>query len=269
MADKKFPPPRKVGPSPGPNQGRRRSVVERENKKIGYGNLDDWNALPPADQARILGHSAKLLDAFRITKVLLKLLGIFPFSTKKLNRCGNTWGRTVLSRNMPAVVFVWTQLMLTTAGNMYVLLNGKSFLSYYNCVNEAVMQLDVDPTGGMRRSDVRGNVVFGTLFIICLAVFASGVLHSLEEVSAFVIQAIVFFFKSDLVFMNNEPFWARDFEELHSKCSGVCKGCMVEEDADYEACKLNGCFNAITDPAMAFKLIKWAGFGIWVGEEIN
>lgn len=57
-----------------------------EERKYGYGNLDDWNALPAVDQARIRNHSVKLLHSFRNTKLFLRFLGLFPFKTKKLVR---------------------------------------------------------------------------------------------------------------------------------------------------------------------------------------
>ncbi|ODN05736.1 hypothetical protein Ocin01_00965, partial [Orchesella cincta] len=304
-------------PPPPPYQRNRRKSIDIKTKKTGYGDLDAWNALPEADQNRIRGHSTKLLESFRITKIFLRCLGLFPFSARKLedgcyiftmercsisyvlfllisivhmvifilfttgmicifvdakwpyerakDRCGNTWGKTVLSRNMPAVVFVWTELMLTTAGNLYVLIHGKSFLKFYNHVNEAVMQLDVDPTTGMRQSDVKGNMVFGILFVICIGVFATNVLYSLEDVSAFVIEAILFFFTKDLVFIDTEPFTVRNYEEHYLKCKTGCLNCGWEDDEDdmKDKCLSNDCYNAINTPSQTFKWIKWAGFFVF------
>jgi len=154
--------------------------------------------------------------------------------------------------------------MLTTAGNFYVIIHGESFLHFYNCVNQAVMQLDHDPTEGLRKSDFRGNAVFGILFVVCFILFATNTLHSLEEVSAFLIQAVWFLFNSNLAFVDHQPFWARDYEEQREKCDNVCKGCRNHLDADYDRCKDNNCFNPINNPSTKFRLIKWTGFLIFV-----
>lgn len=290
--------------------------IKKPERKFGYGDATVWNALSAVDQARIRGHSVKLLQSFRITKWFLRIMGRFPFDPKKLedgsytftwspcsfsyflfllssliaicifimftigfvfifvvadpdkqlhDRCGNSWGTTILSRNMPAVVFVWSQMMLSAAGSVYVMIHGQSFLEFYNVVNEAVMQLDMDPSHGTFYSDIRGMIVFGCLFFACIIVAASGVLKSLDEVCVFVVQCLCFLFVKDIyVHGSSKVFTVWEYEVLRQKCGTDCLGCYGKflGEEMRKKCSSNDCYNVINTPTFYAELARWVGFGI-------
>lgn len=159
--------------------------------------------------------------------------------------------------------------MMTAAGCVYVLWHGQSFLSFYNLVNEAVMQLDFDATSGLLAGDIRGSIVFSSLFIICLVLSATGSLHSLEEVSIFATQCVAYFFVKDIMFRTGDPdnsydpFTATQYEDLLPACKKMCKGCY-DSSADANRCKKENCYNIINSPEEPYTLAKWGGIFILV-----
>lgn len=190
---------------------------------------------------------------------ILTFLDFHPEHTYH-DRCGNSWGNTVLSRNMPAVIFVWGEMMISTAGSIYVLLNGRNFLRFYNIVNEATMQLDVDPTTNIHWTNLRGAIVFSILFVAYVILFVTGGLHSLQETSAFVSHALFYFFSSNLYLIGSDsPFTAEAYEDVAGKCNTTCANCYQSE-ADIDKCHEGGCFNEFNHQSFSFQVIKYIGF---------